>query len=242
MPGEDPDDGEEAGHDRLDDQVARHAPMPRDAGRPGSSVRTGAHSTKPDNEHQQLDGHPGGARYCAARFTAPTVSVPTATTVTMATAGAGRTATRSTASTAAGRVRRAMDGAGCAEDQEGRHGQGEQQPLEHESQEQPVAGQVAQRPGERPRQEDEATEEEDLLAPCRPRRTPVAASPTGSAPPGASSGEEPEHVEVPVEGMAGGDHRPSLAVGSRRWRPPRSSIGWSASPIWSWCCSTRASR
>ena len=69
-----------------------------------------------------------------AQLTAGVVRVPTATTVTKTMAGTGRTATRSTASTGAGRVSAAEKGQGGPGDQQRGHGQHEEEALDDEGQ------------------------------------------------------------------------------------------------------------
>ena len=238
VPGEDPDDGQEAGDDRLHDEIAaapecgqalgarelRQDRCPQHEARgehdqlqEGTSddrVRGeahGAHGQRP-HRHDGDDGH-GGQR--ADRHAQDRVDGRRP-------GQAGDERTR------------------CPQDQERWHGEGQQQPLEHEGEEQPMAGQVGQWPRQGTRGEDDATEEEELLSWRRaPALSPGRPQVTGDQ---AQQDEQPQQVEMPVEGTGGGDHGPAPAVGSGRWRPLRSSTGWSASPIWCSCCSTRASR
>src|SRR5271154_6215241 len=102
------------------DWTMRYPPRPSDERRciPGSSVKTGAHSTNPEPRTSSCMTVRATTEW-AARLTAPTVRGPTVD-----------------------------DGTGCPEDQERREGEGQQQPLEHERKEQPMAGQVTQGPGQ----------------------------------------------------------------------------------------------
>ena len=77
--------------------------------------RSREHRRPEDESRQQddeLEHHAGRCGRRGARLTAPVVRVPTATTVTKTMAGTGRTATRSTASTGAGRVSACEKGRG----------------------------------------------------------------------------------------------------------------------------------
>ena len=71
---------------------------------PGSSVRTGAQRTKPERSTTTWITTRATLEW-AARLTSPVVSVPTATTVTMATAGTGLTTT----------AQHGVDGSGAGE-------------------------------------------------------------------------------------------------------------------------------